>query len=78
MSDERLDVLLKTELLRPPAGFAEGVMARIAALPEPLPAARPSRIRELVEWFALSGAVLAGMSQLAAFVFSIWAVTNAV
>jgi len=74
---DNLDELLKTELLTPPDGFEARVMQRIAALPSPWAAAKPPKAPDLVEWLAVAGAVAAGMSQLVAFVFGIWAVTSA-
>lgn len=74
MADE-LDELLTTAFSTPPENFAAGVMQRIAALPEP--AARPCRARDVVEWLALVGAVAAGLSQIVAFVFGIWTISNA-
>ncbi|HZD53347.1 MAG TPA: hypothetical protein VE175_09880 [Woeseiaceae bacterium] len=74
---DTIDEELQAGLLRVPEGFADRVMAEIAA--QPLPARPPTRtsIRDLVEWLAVAGAVLAGASQLAGFLFGIWTFTAA-
>lgn len=74
---EEIDELLRTDLLTPPDGFAGRVMERIATLPLPGPAAERRRAQDIFEWLALAGAVLAGLSQLLAFVFGVWSVSNA-
>jgi hypothetical protein len=73
MNDD-LDSQLQAGLLIPPEDFSQQVMQRIACLP--LPVRRP-RWLDRLQWIALVGGGIAGATQLAAFVFGIWAVTSA-
>jgi hypothetical protein len=71
---ERLDELLRGALVEPPEGFAERVVAAISVLPVRRPSKQSSRVREVAEWLAVAGAVLAGVSQLVSFMFGLWIV----
>jgi hypothetical protein len=71
---EDYEALLRAGLYRPPADFADCVMARLEA-PEPAARARPRG--ERIQWLALIGASLLGAMQLAAFMFGIWSATSA-
>jgi hypothetical protein len=73
MNDD-LDSQLQSGLLVPPEDFSQQVMQRIAYLP--LPVRRP-RWRDRLQWIALVGGGILGATQLAAFLFGIWAVTTA-
>ena len=75
--NEEWEALLRSGLVEPPDDFAARVVARLPPSPE---SARPKsgrRLREMTEWLALAGALLAGIPQLAAFLFSVWTVTIA-
>ena len=71
---ERLEELLRAALVEPPEGFAGRVVAAISNLPVRNTGKRSSRVREIAEWLAVAGAVLAGMSQLVSFMLGIWIV----
>jgi hypothetical protein len=74
MSDP-IEDLLQNGLLNPPDHFATAVMARVAALPVPLPRQTPQRT--VLQWLALAGAGLVGVGQLVSFMFGVWAATAA-
>jgi hypothetical protein len=72
-----IDEILRKELLAVPRDFADRVMKRVFELPLPALEGKTRRRQELIEWLAVGGAVVAGMSQLIAFIFGIWTVTVA-
>lgn len=74
---EDFEELLKTGFLEPPEDFTNLVMERIGELPLPDFPAQPSRVQERIQWITLIGAGLVAATQLAAFVFGIWAATAA-
>lgn len=74
---DRIDEVLSSELLAPPADFTQRVMTEVASRPLPKRAARPSRVREALEWLALAGAVMAGLAQLLPFLFGLWIFSSA-
>lgn len=76
MSD-RIDKELKAGLYEPPQDFAARVMADIDLCPLPQRQSPIARTSVLVEWVALAGALIAGMSQLLPFLFGVWTVSNA-
>jgi hypothetical protein len=71
-----LERLLEAGIVAPPPDFAERVVAAIAALPAPALRAGRAGLRELAEWLALFGAILAGIPQIAMFVFGIFTVSG--
>jgi hypothetical protein len=73
MNDD-LDVLLKIDFLQPPADFTTRVMQRVAVLPATQHARGrfPHRLRRVAAAAGVIGGALLGLSQLAAFVFSMW------
>jgi hypothetical protein len=80
MNDD-LDVLLRDDLLHPPADFTRTVMQRVTALPLPgdAPAYRRWRLlRRAAAAAGLIGGGLLGLSQLAAYVFGLWLATTAI
>lgn len=68
---------LKAGLLKPPPDFTARVMAAVDLRPLPEAARPPSRLRELLEWFALGGAVVTGLAQLIPLLFGLWIVSTA-
>ena len=69
--NEDIEALLGKNLFDPPETFLDEVMLRIEFLP--LPARQTRRL----EWIALAGGTIAGLAQLFAFLFGIWAATAA-
>lgn len=65
-----LERLLESGLLKVPENFAQRVMQRIDELPLPI---YPPQPREWLQWLALIGGAILGATQLAGFVFGIWA-----
>jgi hypothetical protein len=74
---ESIEQKLKAGLLAPPADFTARVMAAVDRRPLPAAARPPSRLRELLEWFALGGAVVTGLAQLIPLLFGLWIVSTA-
>lgn len=76
--DAELDEMLRAGLLQPPAEFLGRVMSQVAAAPLPAAGRRqPRRLRTVLEWLALGGAVIAGMAQLLPLLFGFWTFSNA-
>ncbi len=86
MNDD-LEILLRTDLLRPPNDFTQRVMQRIQ--PRQYATTRTSigleertrrwnRLRWLAAAMGLAGGGLLGLSQLASFVFGLWLASAAV
>ncbi len=69
--NEDIEKLLETNLFDPPESFLDEVMLRIEVLPLPV------RETRKLEWIALIGGTIAGVLQLFAFLFGIWAATAA-
>lgn len=76
MSDQ-IDRELKAGLYEPPQDFATRVMADIDLRPLPQRQSPLDRTSDFVEWVALAGALIAGISQLLPFLFGVWTVSNA-
>ena len=72
--DKDLDALLSRELLNVPDDFADGVMQGIHHLPLP---ARRMRLYDALQKLALVAGGIAGLTQLAAFMFAAWTVSTA-
>ena len=75
--NDAIDKALRNDLLTPPDGFADQVMALLPARPIPARAHRAVWSESVIEWLALTGAVLAGMAQLIPFLFGIWTFASA-
>lgn len=73
-NDERL---LECGLIELPEDFAVRVMASIAQQPVPPMVPTRSRRSDLLQKIALTAAALLGAAQLAAFMFALWAASNA-
>lgn len=69
MNNNRLDELLESEMLEPPAGFLRQVMQRIHGLPP----SRPARSAPgWVPWVVVICGVVSGVGELTSFIFSAW------
>lgn len=72
-----IDKELRAGLLSPPKNFVNRVMAEVDKQPIPAHRPPPAAKRDVVEWLAVAGAVLAGASQLAGLMFGLWTFTTA-
>ena len=71
--NSRLDELLESSILEPPAGFSQQVMRQIERLPPP----RPARSAPgWLAWVAIMLGVVSGVGELVSFVFSVWIVAT--
>ena len=82
--NDAIDNELRASLLEPPEGFAERVLTALPERPGSHGTTRASQgttrlafVRAWVEWFALGGAFVAGMTQLIPLLFGIWAFSSA-
>ena len=69
-----LEKLLVSGPLKVPENFAQQVMQRIDELPLPI---HPPQSLEWLQWLALVGGAILGVTQLAGFVFGIWVAATA-
>jgi hypothetical protein len=67
--DDKLESLLRTELLQPPGDFADRIMQRIEFMPAP---PRRNGLTEKLQELALLAGGILGAAQLASFMFGIW------